>query len=211
MIEDNICVAVIHPQRFMADSIASLLMQNDFNVVARATNIEALTKVSLEREPAICLLGADHEDFEEVAADLRRKFPKSRLVLVDSADAADLFQLAHDHGLDGCMSLDLSAELLASGLRLVVEGVGVFPCSQVAGERLDMKPIPRSRSSVLTPREFAVLNLIGKGMSNKVIARELVISESTVKAHLNSVLRKTGTANRTEAARWAFDNGQIAC
>jgi two-component system nitrate/nitrite response regulator NarL len=47
-------------------------------------------------------------------------------------------------------------------------------------------------------------------MANKVIARELGIAESTVKAHLNAVLRKTGTSNRTQAARWAFLNGEVA-
>ncbi len=58
----------------------------------------------------------------------------------------------------------------------------------------------------LTERELDILNLLASGFANKVIAYELGIAEATVKAHLKSMLRKLGFANRTQAAVWAVQN-----
>ena len=96
-----------------------------------------------------------------------------------------------------------------AGLKLVSEGVFVFPDAGTKASN-DAMRLCGTQATTLTPREVAVLELIGQGMANKVIARKLDITESTVKAHLNSVLRKTGTSNRTQAARWAFEHGQVA-
>ena len=54
-------------------------------------------------------------------------------------------------------------------------------------------------------REQEILSCIGRGMSNKLIAREWNISESTVKVHVKAILRKIRVKNRTEAALWAWD------
>ena len=62
----------------------------------------------------------------------------------------------------------------------------------------------------LTPREREVLGLIGRGMANKVIARELSLSEKTVKAHVSSILAKLGVTDRTQAALYAVRAGLVA-
>jgi DNA-binding NarL/FixJ family response regulator len=59
----------------------------------------------------------------------------------------------------------------------------------------------------LSKRETEVLRLVAEGLPNKVIARELWITEPTVKFHMNNVLRKLSLTNRTEAARWAIGQG----
>ena len=61
----------------------------------------------------------------------------------------------------------------------------------------------------LTPREREVLGLIGRGMANKVIARELSLSEKTVKAHVSSILAKLGVTDRTQAALYAVRAGLV--
>ena len=63
----------------------------------------------------------------------------------------------------------------------------------------------------LTPREREVLGLIGRGMANKVIARELSLSEKTVKAHVSSILAKLGVTDRTQAALYAVRAGLVDC
>ena len=61
---------------------------------------------------------------------------------------------------------------------------------------------PSSQLSSLTNREYEILSLIAKGMSNKVIARELDISDGTVKVHVKHLLKKLGLRSRVEAAVW---------
>ena len=59
----------------------------------------------------------------------------------------------------------------------------------------------------LSKREIQVLRLVAQGLPNKVIASELWVTEQTVKFHLNNVYRKLSLSNRTEAARWAIEQG----
>ena len=65
-------------------------------------------------------------------------------------------------------------------------------------------PVP-----TLTAREREVLELLGEGLPNKLIARRLEISEKTVKSRLTSILRKLGFSNRTQAAAWALREGLV--
>jgi DNA-binding CsgD family transcriptional regulator len=62
----------------------------------------------------------------------------------------------------------------------------------------------------LSPREVEILRLVARGLSNRQIGRELVISEHTAANHVRSVLRKTGCANRTEATAYAYRRGLVA-
>ena len=80
-------------------------------------------------------------------------------------------------------------------------------------------PLPTQRSSpsqtrdraggTLTRREWQILLLVSEGMPNAVLARQLWVTEQTVKFHLSNVYRKLGVSNRTQAARWARVNGVV--
>ena len=59
----------------------------------------------------------------------------------------------------------------------------------------------------LSPRELQILELVARGLSNREIGARLVVSEHTAANHVRSILRKTGCANRTEAAAYAFRRG----
>jgi len=62
----------------------------------------------------------------------------------------------------------------------------------------------------LSPRELQILRLVAKGLSNREIGERLVVSEHTAANHVRSILRKTGCANRTEAAAYAYSRGLTA-
>jgi two-component system nitrate/nitrite response regulator NarL len=100
----------------------------------------------------------------------------------------------------------LSAEALNLTLQLVILGENLY---LAPGETIGaVSPVPRAfgpgEGSNLSPREAQILSFITKGASNKVIARELNVAESTVKVHVKSVLRKIDVGNRTQAAIWAM-------
>jgi len=79
----------------------------------------------------------------------------------------------------------------------------------VQGTRNALAPGPPTRMSRLSNRELQVLRLLGRGQSNKVIARELFLSENTIETHLRRIYEKLGTHNRTEAAALAREAGAI--
>jgi DNA-binding CsgD family transcriptional regulator len=87
------------------------------------------------------------------------------------------------------------------GLVRVVERVGRAPGAP--------RVVPRASPDDLSPREITVLRLIAGGGSNRQIGDALVISEHTVANHVRSILRKTGCANRTEAAAYAYRRGLV--
>jgi two-component system, NarL family, nitrate/nitrite response regulator NarL len=130
------------------------------------------------------------------------------VVLTNEADVQEI-GAAEIAPLSGILTYDLSADAFAQSLRLIGAGERVFPSNMA----LDGRPRASSRSSEppsdgvrLSPREKEILSHLVAGHANKLIARDLGITEATVKVHLKSVLRKIGVDNRTQAAIWALAN-----
>jgi DNA-binding CsgD family transcriptional regulator len=99
-----------------------------------------------------------------------------------------------------------SSELVAEAAR-IAESTGL---PSLAARARAFEPFPAARAELhdgLSPREILVLRLVTQGLSNREIGRELVISEHTAANHVRSILRKTGCANRTEAASYAHRHG----
>jgi DNA-binding CsgD family transcriptional regulator len=98
-----------------------------------------------------------------------------------------------------------SAELLAEAAELA-KRIGM----RALLERMQAPGAPVIAPSGLSPREIEILRLVARGLSNRDVGRALSISEHTAANHIRSILRKTGAANRTEAAAYAHANGLIA-
>jgi two-component system, NarL family, nitrate/nitrite response regulator NarL len=103
----------------------------------------------------------------------------------------------------------MPSDAFVQSLRLISAGERVFP----SGLGLDIRPQapsagtePGRGGSQLSPREREILSHLVTGHSNKAIARDLGITEATVKVHLKSVQRKIRVDNRTQAAIWAMAN-----
>ncbi len=105
---------------------------------------------------------------------------------------------------------DASAAQLAAAVDAVALGLVVLPADG-ASPALIKPPVEVSDplQEPLTPRELEVLQLLSQGLSNKLIARQLAISEHTVKFHVSSTYAKLGAASRTEAVSLAARRGLI--
>jgi len=115
-------------------------------------------------------------------------------------------------GVDACLHTDMSADALKQSLELVLMGEKVLPsyvCKYLADDKRSSIRLARGRDRPerLTEREVEILQRLTKGLSNKMIAIELDITEGTVKVHLKHLLRKLGVSNRTQAALWARNQG----
>jgi len=93
---------------------------------------------------------------------------------------------------------------LPAALRQAVEGT-VFTTIGVTGDAGEAA----AKEAGLTERELVILRAVARGLSNEAIAKELWVAEQTVKFHLTNIYRKLGVANRTEAARYAFEHGLV--
>ncbi|HSA82251.1 MAG TPA: response regulator transcription factor [Geminicoccaceae bacterium] len=110
------------------------------------------------------------------------------------------------------MLKDMTPELLVQCVRTVHAGGrwlrgGVV--TQALGKLTARQAAGREAADLLTPRELEVVSLIARGLRNKEIARELAISEGTVKIHLHNIYDKTGVDSRVALTLWAQEKGLI--
>jgi DNA-binding NarL/FixJ family response regulator len=99
------------------------------------------------------------------------------------------------------------ARLELSAARQVFERLGALP--DVARVDALTQKSARARQSVLTPRELEVLRLVASGKTNKVIAKELFLSEKTVDRHVSNIFTKVNVASRAAATAYAYEHGLI--
>jgi DNA-binding CsgD family transcriptional regulator len=116
--------------------------------------------------------------------------------VVPDANALAVALGGDDAGQPGLLPRDASVEQIDAALRAVAAGL-IVRVAEAPRPAFDALPEPEL--NLLTPREVEVLAAIGNGLSNKAVARQLGISQHTVKFHVESLLRKLGAASRAEA------------
>jgi DNA-binding NarL/FixJ family response regulator len=133
---------------------------------------------------------------------LRSRHPDLKVVMLGNEGDPAQVEAAFVRGACGFIVKTIEPEELAPAIRDAVEsaeprayGLAVLTDAVTAA------------TAGLSERELEILRTVSRGLSNKAIARELWISEQTVKFHLTNIYRKLGISNRTEAARWALGRG----
>ncbi|MCU1424967.1 MAG: two component transcriptional regulator, LuxR family [Microbacteriaceae bacterium] len=186
-----------------AGLVAVLAADGDIEVVAQAADgIIAVTE-AIAAAPDVVLMDLSMPvvDGVEATRQVLAAVPATRVVVLTSFADHDRVRRALEAGAVGYQLKDAEPEALRGAVRAAAEGhVPLDP--RVAGALL---PSVADRADPLSPREREVLLLVTNGMANKQIARALGITERTVKAHLGSVYRHIGVADRTSAAMWARD------
>lgn len=131
----------------------------------------------------------------EWIAHLRRTWPDVRLVVVSAQEDPGLVRELIALGVAGYIPKSDRAEVILQAVRLVLSGGSYAPLRLLdgAGAR------PAARDEALTPRQHEVLECLARGLPNKLIARQLGLTEGTVKVHLMAIFRALDARNRTEA------------
>lgn len=133
----------------------------------------------------------------ELLASLRAIIEDALIVVLSAADDPALIRRAIDHGAAGFIPKTSTHAVMMAALRLALAGGTYLPPHALLAPR--ESPNVDQTLRHLTPRQVDALKLAIRGKANKVIARELDISEATVKAHLSASFRALGVNNRTEA------------
>ncbi len=179
--------------------------QDDLEVVAEAHDLSSAEKaVALDRPDVVLMdlsLG-DGPGGAEVTARLRgMPEPPEVLVLTTYDTEADVLR-ALDAGARGYLLKDAPPDDLFAGIRATARGETVLAPSVAA--TLVRRASP-SAAAVITEREVEVLELLSRGLGNKEMARELLVSEATVKSHLSHVYTKLGVETRAGAVAAAIE------
>lgn len=185
-----------------------LELQADMEVVGEAATAEQALALVPKLAPSIVLMDLMLPGMSGIEA-LRRlqvSHPDVKVVVLTSFSGQDSVLAAVRAGVAGYLLKDVGPAELADALRVVHAG-GAQLHPQVAATV--MQSMVDTSRDPLTPREHEVLRLVARGLSNRLIARELALSEKTVKAHVSAVLSKLGVADRTQAALLAVRTGLV--
>jgi NarL family two-component system response regulator LiaR len=189
-----------------------LELQEDVEVVADVADGEAALAAAAEHDPDVVLMDLVMPGMGGVEAirQLREAQPAARvLVLTSFLDDEKLFPAVRA-GAAGYLLKDVEPEELVRAIRTVADGEALLHPAVAARLMEEVSEAPRpSAEEALTARERDVLELIARGMPNKLIARELGIAEKTVKTHVSSILGKLGLTDRTQAALYAVRSGLL--
>lgn len=157
-----------------------------------------------ERDLELLLLDLRMPGMDGLAGllDLRRRFPALPVVVVSAAEEPALVREALACGAQGYIPKSLDRQAMAAALGRVLQGEIYVPPTLALGEEGEGAPTTANRAErlrQLTQQQLNVLRHMVDGKPNKIIAYELDIAETTVKAHITVVLRKLGVHSRTQA------------
>ena len=207
-------ILLVDDHTLFREGLESLLSRRDINVLAAVGSGAEGLRLATELEPDVVLLDMRMPvmDGIEVLRQLRKNgFTNPVAMLTTSSDERDLVESLRS-GAQGYLLKDMEPDQLVVALRDIVAGKTVVApdLAQVLARVVQGDSIVAEEESPfakLTPRENEILALLAEGQSNKVIARNLGISDGTVKLHVKSILRKLGIHSRVEAAVIAVEQG----
>lgn len=202
-----------------------LLENNDqfeFEIVGEASDGLEAIKMTQQLNPNIVLLDIDMpvmRGIEALPLMLNHDAHLAILMLTVSEDSHDLTE-ALRLGARGFLLKNIDTEFLLNSIHLALEGDNMLSPEMtttlinqlrspqaITSHSASNSEADTTEAALLTPREREILYWIVQGSSNKVIARELEITESTVKVHMQNILRKLELSSRVQAAIYAIEHG----
>ncbi|MUG45672.1 response regulator [Paenibacillus woosongensis] len=207
-------VLVVDDHPHAREAIGEILSDDDsFEIIGYAENgDEALLQTELWMPDLILMdIHMPGKDGLETTREIKLKYPYVKIVLITvSDDAAHLFE-ALKQGAQGYLLKNLEPGTWLQYLRAVASDEAPLS-SELAFRILQEFPLSKKNNSAdhpLTSREREILDWVAKGMTNREIAKELQISDQTVKNHLKNILQKLHLENRVQLTRYALEQGWI--
>jgi two-component system nitrate/nitrite response regulator NarL len=212
---EKLRVLLLEPNKLVRAGIKKILCDLGVIVEKDAGGIQdAVSYLEDGGRPDLILMEFDAAESGspiETLRSIRVAAPEAKIVALTSEIASFSLLEALKAGISGLLNKDISPETFLHSLHLVATGEKVFPIHSAFLLNSEESTTSVSRSQPEAPdlsaREVKVLQCLAGGLPNKLIARELNITQTTVKAHVKTVMRKVDVENRTQAAIWCIGKG----
>ncbi|HJV85086.1 MAG TPA: response regulator [Noviherbaspirillum sp.] len=210
-----ITVLLVDDHTLFRSGIRSLLQRHsDFTVVGEASDGVEGIKRAKQLRPDVVLLDLNMPGMSglETLQLLLQDCPDTAVILLTVSEEAEDLKAALQAGARGYLIKNIDADYLVRAIRRAAGGEPVL--AEAMTTKLvahlqggSTKPEPPSDLDKLTPREKEILACLARGESNKIIARTLDVAESTVKIHVQNILKKLNLSSRVQAAVFAVGHG----
>ncbi len=210
----SIRVIIADDHTLIRQGIMQLLeFDEDIVIVGQAKDgIECLSLINrVEADVLLLDINMPNKNGIEVLEALKGKRKKLRTLVLTIHNETEYLLKAVDIGVNGYILKDSGFDELRNAIHVVYNGDTYIQPSLLPAlnSRLVKRDVDKEKIELLSKRELGVLKLAAQGSSNKDIAKELEISERTVKNHLSNVFKKLGVVDRTQAAVFAIRNNLI--
>lgn len=210
----TINILLVDDHELFRSGLKGLLQkQSDFNIVGEAADGLAGVKLADQLQPDVVLLDLDMPVMhgKEALGQIINSHPDMAVLMLtvseDGVDLADCMRI----GARGYLLKNINIEFLLNAIRRAVDGDSVLSPEMTTKlvARLRSPEVPRYPKEIdtLTPRERETMRWLATGVSNKHIARHMDVAESTIKVHVQSILRKLDLVSRVQVAVYAVEHG----
>jgi two-component system, NarL family, nitrate/nitrite response regulator NarL len=205
-------ILIVDDHSVVRAGIVALLKQEnpDTVVIEAADGEQALAAADVNSDLDVVLLDLQMPGLGGRSAleEFGQRYPGLPVVILTSTEDAEEVRMALSNGALGYVPKSASARTLLGALKLVMQGDVYVPPLLLDPQQRSIPATPPDKTGSLprlTERQTDVLRLVQRGMSNKMIGRELGLSEKTVKVHVTSILKALNVMNRTQAVSAARD------
>ncbi len=209
--DSTIRVVVVDDQELFRRGLTMLLnAEDDIEVIGEASDGTGAVTLVASEGPDVVLMDVrmPKQSGIETCLALKDAAPTARIIMLTvSDDEADLYE-AVKSGASGYLLKDSSIDEVSQAIRVVADGQSLISPSMAIKLLDEFKQMSRGERTVsasprLTERELEVLRLVAHGLNNREIAKQLFISENTVKNHVRNILEKLQLHSRMEAVMYA--------
>jgi DNA-binding NarL/FixJ family response regulator len=208
-------VMVVDDHELVRAGLTGLLADEaDIDVVGEATNGREAVQLCQRLRPELVLMDVRMPEMDGLAATraIKEVRPETAVIIVTMHESADYLYEALKAGAAGYVLKDARREDLVAAVRTVQRGETILNAdlaSQLLRRMAGEVKKPAQAQANLTPREVEVVRLLAQGKTNREIADDLVVSLSTVKAHVEHIIAKLNVSDRTQAAVRAVEFGLL--
>lgn len=214
----KIRVIVVDDHPVVREGLCSMLDSPEIEVVGEAASGLEAVVVAERTGPDVILMDVRMPEMDGLSAmaAIKRVCPQTSVLVLSTYDNVEYIIRAVVGGASGYLLKGTGRQKIIAAIKAIAEGETLLApqhlhavVSRALRESDQVRDRPHAGTQPLTPRELEVVKLLVEGLTNRQIADLLGVGASTIKTHVQSIIRKLGVSDRTQAAVWAVRDGMV--